>query len=50
MLSEKEQRVLKETRLRNLKRKYSKLIQHADLTPEAEKIQHEIQTIENELN
>ena len=50
MLSEKEMKCLNETRLRNLKRRYAKVIQHADLTPEAEKIQHEIQTIENQLS
>ena len=50
MLSEKETRVLNETKLRNLKRKYSRIIQHADLTNEAENIQKEIKTIENQLN
>jgi hypothetical protein len=41
---------LNETRLRNLKRRYAKVIQHADLTPEAEKIHQEIRTLENQLN
>ena len=49
-MNPKEEKVFKETRLRNLKRKYSKLIQHADLTPEAEKLQHEITNLENQLS
>ena len=50
MLSEKEQRCLKETRLRNLKRKYSKIKEHPDLLKESNEIQKEITTLENELN
>ena len=42
MLSDKEQRVLFETRLRNLKRKLSKMISHADLTDEYAAIPYEM--------
>ena len=49
MLSDKEQRVLKETRLRNLERKYSRIIQHHDLTDMATELKHEINTIKKEL-
>ena len=45
-----EERVFKETRLRNLKRTWAKLKEHAELTPEANKLQHEITALENELN
>jgi hypothetical protein len=34
--------------LRNLKRKYSKIIQHADITDEAIKIKKEIDTLESQ--
>ena len=50
MLSEREIKCLNETRLRNLKRRYAKVVQHADLTHEAEKLQHEITNLENQLN
>ena len=45
-----EERVFKETRLRNLKRTYTKLKEHAELTHEANKLQSEITALENELN
>lgn len=50
MLSERESRVLKETRLRNLKRKHAKLIQHADLADEASDVKKEIDCLEKELS
>ena len=49
MLTEKEQKVLMETKLRNLKRKYSKLIQHADLTEMAIELKAEIDGLEKEI-
>jgi len=49
MLSDKEQKCLQETRLRNLKRTYSKTIQHPELTEQAQKIKTEINTLEKEL-
>ena len=49
MLSEKEQRVLKETRLRNLKRTLAKLSQHPDLTEEYSLIKKQITELENEI-
>lgn len=50
MLSERENNVLMETRLRNLKRRYSKVKEHAELTDEARKILTEINHIETKLN
>lgn len=50
MLSEKEIKCLKETKLRNLKRAYAKTVQHADLREQAQQLKNEIQTLENELN
>jgi hypothetical protein len=44
-----EQKVYMETRLRNLKRKYSKLIQNADLAEEAIELKADIDQIEREL-
>ena len=49
MLTEKEQKVLMETRLRNLKRKYSKVLQHADLTEMAIELKAEIDGLEKEI-
>ena len=49
-LSKKEKRVLKETRLRNLEKKYSKLIQHADLTEQAIEVKAEMDSLRRELN
>ena len=49
-LSEKEKRVYKETKLRNLKRKYSKMIRHADLLEECIELKCDIDALERELN
>jgi hypothetical protein len=38
-----------ETKLRNLKRKYSKVIQHADLTDMAIELKAEIDGLEKEI-
>ena len=46
---DKERRTLLETRLRNLKRKYSKVIQHADLGEEAIELKSQIDVIERQL-
>ena len=48
-LPEKEQRVLTETRLRNLKRKYSKLLQRPEFAEECIDLKNEIDTIEKQL-
>ena len=48
-MTDKEYRVYLETRLRNLKRKYSRLIQHSDLTDVTKQTQKEIQEIEAQL-
>ena len=45
-----QRKVFLQTKLRNLKRKYAKLIAHSDLVEEALEIKHEIDSIEKELN
>ena len=47
---DKERKCLLQTKLRNLKRKYAKLMQHSDLGEEAIDIKCEIDSIERELN
>ena len=42
-------KILLETRLRNLKRKYAKVIQHADLGEQAIELKAEIDGIEREI-
>ena len=49
VLSNKEEKVLKQTKLRNLKRKYAKIIQHADLIEECIELKSEIDGLEREL-
>ena len=49
ILSEKERRVLKQTRLRNLKRRYAKMKEHSDLTEETIEIKADIDALEREL-
>ena len=49
-MNDRERKVYLEAKLRNLKRKFSKLIQHSDLVTEALEIKKEIDSIENELN
>lgn len=49
MLSDKEQKVYNETRLRNLRRTYSKLLQHPELVHEAHQIEKEIQELESAM-
>ena len=44
-----DEKVLKETRLRNLKRRYSKVVQHADFAEEAIELKAEIDGIEREI-
>ena len=48
-LSHKEETVMKQTRLRNLKRKYAKIIQHADLIEEAIELKADIDQLQKEL-
>ena len=45
----REERVLLETRLRNLKRKYAKLIQHSDLNDVAADLKTEIDELQTRL-
>ena len=49
-LPDREQKVLKETRLKNLKRKFAKLSAHADLGEEAIELKCEIDALERELS
>lgn len=49
MLDEKERKVLLETKIRNLKRRHAKFMQHADLTDEALEVGREIKACEAEL-
>ena len=48
-LSKQEQKTLKKTRLRNLKRKYSKLINHPDCVEDCIDLKAEIDSLEREL-
>ena len=45
-----ERKAYMEVRLRNLKRKYAKIKQHADLVEEAIELKADIDTLEKELN
>lgn len=45
----KERKVLLEVKLRNLKRKYSRIIQHSSLVQEALEIKKEIDEIESQI-
>ncbi len=49
-MTPKEKKVYKETRLRNLQRRYAKIIQHSDLGEEAIELKAEIDKIKRELN
>lgn len=49
-MTPKEKKVYKETRLRNLERKYAKVIQHSDLGEQAIELKAEIDKIKRELN
>ena len=48
-MTPEEQKVFTETRLRNLKRRYSKLTNHSDLTDEALTVKKEIESLEAQL-
>ena len=49
-MEDKERKVYLKTKLRNLKRKYSKMIRHSDLIEECIELKAEIDGIERELN
>ena len=49
-MTDKEREVFLRTKLRNLKRKYAKVRQHADLGEEAIELKSQIDGIERELN
>ena len=48
-LSQKERKTLLKTRLKNLKRKYAKITQHADLGEEAIELKADIDSLEREI-
>lgn len=48
-MNNKEEKVYKQTRLRNLKRKYAKIIRHSDLTEHAIELKADIDQLEKEL-
>ena len=48
-MNQEQEKVFLETKLRNLKRKYSRVIQHPDLTDTALELHREIENIENQL-
>ena len=50
LMTDKERQVFLKTKLRNLKRKYAKVRQHADLGEEAIELKSQIDGIERELN
>ena len=49
-MNEKELKVYNETKLRNLKRKYARMIQHSDLVEDCIDLKCEIDSLERELN
>ena len=49
-MNKRERQTYLQAKLRNLKRKYAKMIQHSDLLQEVQEIKAEIDSIENELN
>ena len=49
VLSDKEKRVLNKTHLRNLKRRYSKLIQHPEFAEECIELKADIDALEKQL-
>ena len=48
-LSDKEMKVLLRARLRNLKRKYAKLIQHSEITEQCLELKSDIDNLERQL-
>jgi len=49
-MDKKEAKVFRETKLRNLKRRYSKMIQHPEFSKECIKLKSEIDSLESILN
>ena len=49
-MTDKERTVFLKTKLRNLQRKYSKMIKHSDLVEECIELKAEIDGIERDLN
>jgi len=48
-MEDRERKVFLETKLRNLKRKYAKIIAHSDLLQEALELKSEIDSIDHEI-
>lgn len=49
-MNDNEKRTYQKTRLRNLKRRYARIKEHADLVEEAIELKADIDTLEKELN
>lgn len=49
-MDDRERKTLLEARLRNLKRKYARLVEHADLGETAIELKAEIDSLEKELS
>ena len=49
-MNDRERKAFLKSKLRNLKRKYAKIIQHADFAEEAIELKAEIDGIERDLN
>lgn len=49
-MNKRERKAFLKAKLRNLKRKYAKVIQHSDLMEEAIELKADIDAIEKELN
>ena len=49
-MNDRERKAFLKSKLRNLKRKYTKIIQHADFAEEAIELKAEIDGIERDLN
>ena len=50
LLSDKEKKTMLQARLRNMKRKYSKIKEHADLTEQAIDLKAEIEGLQREID
>ena len=48
-MEDKQRKTLLEARLRNLKRKYAKIVQHSSLVQEALELKHEIDEIDAQI-
>ena len=49
-MNERERKAFLKAKLRNLKRKYAKVVQHSDLAEESIELKDDIDSLERELN